>query len=58
VGLGPRVIDWAIVFCGGNEEACYRVRWFALQARAAVRSFFTRNPTRKVYDLWSQAPVS
>jgi hypothetical protein len=58
VGLGPLVIDWAIVFCGGNEEARYRVRRFALQARAAVRSFCTRNLTRKVYDLWTRAPVS
>jgi hypothetical protein len=30
VGLGPRVIDWTVVSCGGNEEARYRVRWFAL----------------------------
>ena len=58
MGLGPRVIDWAIVSCDGNEEAHYRVRRFALRARAAVRSFCTRNPTRKVYDLWTRAPVS
>jgi hypothetical protein len=41
VGLGPRVIDWAVVSCGGDEEARYRVRRFALQARAAVRFFRT-----------------
>jgi hypothetical protein len=58
VGLGPRAIDWAVVFCGGNEEACYRVRWFALQACVAVRSFCTQNLTCKVYDLWTRAPVS
>jgi phage-related protein len=58
VGLGPHVIDWVVVFCGGNEEARYRVRRFALQARAAIRSFCTRNPTRKVYDLCTQAPMS
>jgi hypothetical protein len=58
VGLGPRVIDWAVVSCDGNEEACYRVQRFALQACAAVRSFYTRNPTRKVYDLWTRAPMS
>jgi hypothetical protein len=32
MGLGPRVIDWAIVFCGGNEEARYRVRRFVPSA--------------------------
>jgi hypothetical protein len=58
VGLGPHVIDWAVVSCSGNEETCYRVRQFALRARAAVRSFCTRNPTRKVYDLWTRTPVS
>jgi hypothetical protein len=51
VGLGPCVIDWVVVSCGGNEEARYRVRWFALQVRAAIRSFCTRNPTHKVYRL-------
>jgi hypothetical protein len=30
VGLCPRVIDWAVVSCGGDEEAHYRVRRFAL----------------------------
>jgi hypothetical protein len=58
VGLGHRVIDWAVVSCGRNEEARYRERRFALQARAVVRSFCTRNPTRKLYDLWTGAPVS
>jgi hypothetical protein len=28
VGMGPCVIDWAVVF-GGDEEARYRRRWFA-----------------------------
>jgi hypothetical protein len=42
VGLGPRVIDWAVFSCGGNEEARYRVRRFALRARAAVRFFRTQ----------------
>jgi hypothetical protein len=28
VGLGPRVIDWAMVSYGGDEEACYLVRRF------------------------------
>jgi hypothetical protein len=28
VGLGPRVIDWVVVSCNGNEEARYRVRQF------------------------------
>jgi hypothetical protein len=42
VGLGPRVIDWAIVSCGGDEEACYHGRRFALLARAVVRFFRTK----------------
>jgi hypothetical protein len=58
VGLGPHVIDWVVVSCGGNEEARYRMRRFALRARTAVRSFCTQNSTRKVYDLWTQALVS
>jgi phage-related protein len=29
MGLGPHVIDWAVVSCGGDEEARYRVRRFA-----------------------------
>jgi hypothetical protein len=32
VGLGPCVIDWAIISCGGDEEARYRARWFAFSA--------------------------
>jgi hypothetical protein len=28
MSLGPRVIDWAVVSCGGDEEARYRVRRF------------------------------
>jgi hypothetical protein len=58
VGLGSHVIDWAIVACGGDEEARFRMRRFALQARAAVCSFCTRNLPRKVYDLWTWAPVA
>jgi hypothetical protein len=46
VGLAPRIINWVVVSCGGNEEERYRVRRFALRARAAVRSFCTRNPAR------------
>jgi hypothetical protein len=30
VGLVPRVIDWAVVSCGGDEGARYCVRRFAL----------------------------
>jgi hypothetical protein len=30
MALGPRVIDWAVVSCDGDEEARYRVRRFAL----------------------------
>jgi hypothetical protein len=29
VGLGPCVIDWAVVSCGGDEEARYCVRRFS-----------------------------
>jgi hypothetical protein len=58
VGLGPRVIDWVVVSCGGNEEARYRVRRFALQARAAVRFFRTQSLPHNSYDLWTRAPVS
>jgi hypothetical protein len=28
MGPSPRVIDWAVVSCDGNEEARYRVRQF------------------------------
>jgi hypothetical protein len=56
VGLGPRVIDWAVVSCSGDEEACYR-RWrFALRARAEVRFFRTRSSAHNPYDLWTWAP--
>jgi hypothetical protein len=58
VGSGPRVIDWAVVSCGGNEEAWYRVWRFALQARAVIRFFRTRSSAHNLYDLWTQAPVS
>jgi hypothetical protein len=29
VGLGPRVIDWVVVSCDGDEEVCYRVGQFS-----------------------------
>jgi hypothetical protein len=57
VGLGPRVIDWVVVSCGGDEEACYRGRQFALRARAAVHFFHTRRPAHQLYDLWTRALV-
>jgi hypothetical protein len=56
VGLGPRVIDWAVVSCGGDEEAHYRGRRFA--SRVAVRLFRTRRPAHQLYDLRTRAPVS
>jgi hypothetical protein len=58
VGLGPRVIDWSVVSCSGDEEARYHGRRFALRARAVVRFFRTRRPALQLYDLWAQAPVS
>jgi hypothetical protein len=56
VGLGPRVIDWAVVSCGGDEEECYRGRRFAFRARAAVRLFHTQSSAHNPYDLWTRAP--
>ena len=58
MGPGPRVIDWVVVSCGGDEEARYGVRRFALQARAAVHVFRTRSSAHNPYDLWTRAPVS
>jgi hypothetical protein len=58
VGLGPRVIDWAVVSCGGDEEARYRVRRFAPQERAAVRFSRTQSSAHNPYDLWTRAPTS
>jgi hypothetical protein len=58
VGPGPRVRDWAVVSCGGDEEAHYRGRRFTFWARAAVRLLRTRRPTHQLYDLWAWAPVS
>ena len=58
MGLGPRVIDWAVVSREGDEEARYRGRRFVLRACAAVRFFRTQRPALKLYDLWAQAPVS
>jgi hypothetical protein len=58
VGLGPRVIEWAVVSCGGNEEARYRVQRFALLARVAVRFFRTQSSAHNPYDLWTRPLVS
>ena len=55
MGLGPHVIDWAVVF-GGDEEAHYRGRRFA--PCVAVRLLRTQRPARQLYDLWAWAPVS
>jgi hypothetical protein len=55
VGLGSRVIDWAVVF-GGDEEAHYRGRWFTL--RVAVCLLRTRRPAHQLYDIWTRALVS
>jgi hypothetical protein len=51
VGSGPRVRDWAVVSCGGDDEARYRGRRFAFWARAAVRFFCTRSLAHNPYDL-------
>jgi hypothetical protein len=56
VGLGPRVIDWAVVSCGGDEGAHYCGRRFTF--RAVVCLFRTRRPAHQLYDLWTRAPVS
>ena len=58
MGLGPRVIDLAVVSCGRDEEARYRVRQFAFRVHAAVRLFCTRSSAHNPYDLWTRAPVS
>jgi hypothetical protein len=58
VGLAPHVIDWAVVSCGGDEEARYRGRQFAFRARVADRLFLTQSPADNLYDLWTRAPVS
>jgi hypothetical protein len=55
VGLGPRVIDWAVVF-GGDEEAHYRGWRFA--PHVAVRLLRTWRPAHQLYDLWTRAPMS
>jgi hypothetical protein len=54
VGLGPHVIDWAVVPCGGDEEAHCRGRWFA--PCVAVRLLCTRRPAHQLYELWARAP--
>jgi hypothetical protein len=56
VGLGPRVIDWAVVSCGGDEEVRYRGWWFAFRAREVVRIFRTQSSAHNLYDLWTRAP--
>jgi hypothetical protein len=38
VGLGPRVIDRAVVSCGGDEEARYRGRRFTFPAPKVQRT--------------------
>jgi hypothetical protein len=58
VDPGPRVIDWAVVSCGGNEEARYRVRRFVLQSRATICFFCTRSSVHNPYDLSTRALVS
>jgi hypothetical protein len=58
MGPGPRVRDWGVVSCGGDEEARYRGRRFAFQVRAAVHLFRTRSSAHSPYDLWTRAPVS
>jgi hypothetical protein len=55
VGLGPRVIYWAVGF-GGGEEAHYRRRWRA--PHTAVRLLRTRRPTPEEYDSWARVLVS
>jgi hypothetical protein len=55
VGLGPCVIDWAVVF-GGDDEARYCGRRFA--PRMAVCLLHTRRPAHQLYDLWTRTPVS
>jgi hypothetical protein len=56
VGLGPRVIDWVVVSCGGDEETRYRGRRFAFRARAVVHLFSTQSSAHNLYDLWTLAP--
>jgi hypothetical protein len=58
VGPGPRVRVWAVVSCGGDEEARYHGRWFAFRASAAVRLLRTRSSAHNPYDLWAWPPVS
>jgi hypothetical protein len=55
VGLGPHVIDWAVVF-GEDEVVHYCERRFA--PRVAVRLLSTQRSAHQLYDLWTQAPVS
>jgi hypothetical protein len=38
MGLGPRVIDWVVVSCGGDEEARYGVRRFTFSAPEVQRT--------------------
>jgi hypothetical protein len=39
VGLGPRVIDWVVGSCCGDEEVRCRGRQFAFRAHATVCFF-------------------
>jgi hypothetical protein len=58
VGLDPRVTDWAVVSCGGDEEAGYRGRRFSFRARTKVHLFRTWSSAHNPYDSWARAPVS
>jgi hypothetical protein len=58
MGLGPRVINWAVVSCGRDEEARYHGRRFAFRTRAAVHLSRTRSSAHNPYDLWTRAPMS
>jgi hypothetical protein len=58
MGLGPRIRDWAVVSCSGDEEVRYCGWRFAFRARAAVRFSRTRSSAHNPYDLWTRAPVS
>jgi hypothetical protein len=58
MGPGPRVRDWAVVSCGGDEEARYSWWRFTFRARAAVCLFCTRSSAHNPYDLWTRASVS
>jgi hypothetical protein len=51
VGLGPRVIDWVVGSCGGDEEARYRGWQFAFSALGDQHSScMTCGPGPRVRD--------